>query len=98
MEAANKGAGEANGTSVGLNVILPFEQQPNRFSNVKLEFNYFFVRKIMFVKYAMAYIIMPRGMGTLDELFKVVIFSYKTAYPKDRFQREDKVERPLGTD
>jgi uncharacterized protein (TIGR00730 family) len=72
MEAANKGAGEANGTSVGLNVILPFEQQPNRFSNVKLEFNYFFVRKIMFVKYAMAYIIMPGGMGTLDELFEAV--------------------------
>ncbi len=72
MEAANKGASEAGGTSVGMNIILPFEQHPNPFANVQIEFNYFFIRKVMFVKYAMAYIIMPGGMGTLDELFEAV--------------------------
>ncbi len=72
MEAANKGAREAGGTSVGMNIVLPFEQAPNPFSNVNIEFKYFFIRKVMFVKYAMAYIIMPGGMGTLDELFEAV--------------------------
>lgn len=72
MEAGNKGAQKAGGTSVGLNIVLPFEQKPNEYSNVKLEFKYFFIRKVMFVKYAAAYIIMPGGFGTMDELFEAV--------------------------
>ena len=57
---------------MGLNIILPHEQEPNPYANVTLEFKYFFIRKVMFVKYAMAYIIMPGGIGTLDELFEAV--------------------------
>ncbi|MBU1163639.1 MAG: TIGR00730 family Rossman fold protein [Proteobacteria bacterium] len=72
MEAGNRGALKAGGTSVGLNIVLPFEQEPNPYSNIKLEFKYFFIRKVMFVKYASAYIIMPGGFGTLDELFEAV--------------------------
>lgn len=72
MEAGNKGAAEAEGTSVGLNIQLPFEQDPNPFANVQLDFRYFFIRKLMFVKFAAAYVAMPGGFGTLDELFEVV--------------------------
>jgi len=72
MEAANRGAKEAGAKSIGINIELPFEQKPNPYTNVRLSFRYFFVRKVMFLKYAMAYIIMPGGFGTLDECFEAI--------------------------
>ena len=72
MEAANRGATESGGFSVGLNINLPFEQEPNIFTNLPLSFKYFFVRKVMFIKYAMAFICMPGGFGTLDEAFEAI--------------------------
>ena len=72
MEAANKGAAEAGGQSVGMNIRLPYEQKPNPYANIVLEYKYFFVRKVMFVKYAVAYIILPGGFGTMDELFEAL--------------------------
>jgi uncharacterized protein (TIGR00730 family) len=72
MEAANKGAAESGGTSVGMNIRLPFEQTPNEYANLKIYYKYFFIRKVMFVKFAMAYVILPGGFGTIDELFEAI--------------------------
>jgi len=72
MEAANKGAFEADGISIGCNIELPFEQEPNKYQNISMEFHYFFVRKMIFMKYSVGYIIFPGGYGTLDELFEAL--------------------------
>lgn len=74
MEAGNKGAHRANGVSVGLNIELPFEQHDNPYidRDKRLDFDYFFVRKVMFVKYSQGFVVMPGGFGTLDELFEAI--------------------------
>jgi uncharacterized protein (TIGR00730 family) len=72
MEAANRGAGEAGGKSVGLNIALPVEQVPNPYQNIAVDFHYFFARKVMFVKYAVAFVCFPGGYGTMDEFFEAM--------------------------
>lgn len=72
MEAANKGAFEAGGNSVGCNIILPFEQKPNPYLHKWIDIPYFFLRKVILVKYSYAFVVMPGGMGTLDELFEAL--------------------------
>lgn len=70
MEAANKGATEAGGKSIGLNIEIPLEQIPNKYQNISLHFRYFFCRKMMFLKYAHGFIVLPGGWGTMDEFFE----------------------------
>ena len=82
MEAANKGAAGAGGTSIGLNIELPLEQVPNEYQNLSLHFRYFFCRKVMFLKYANGFVVMPGGYGTMDEFFEslVLIQTLKQAH------------------
>ncbi|MDD3345326.1 MAG: TIGR00730 family Rossman fold protein [Candidatus Omnitrophica bacterium] len=82
MEAANKGARRAKGSSIGLNIQLPREQKPNRFVDTVLSFRYFFVRKVMFVKYAKAFVILPGGYGTLDEFFEAITLIQTNRIPR----------------
>jgi hypothetical protein len=72
MEAANRGAREGKGRSIGLNIKLPYEQRPNEFIDTLVQFNYFFARKVMFVKYACGFVALPGGFGTLDEVFEAL--------------------------
>ena len=73
MEAANKGAAEAGGASIGLNIDLPMEQVPNEYQNLSLQFRYLFVRKVMFLKYAHGFVVLPGGYGTMDEFFEALV-------------------------
>jgi len=72
MEAVNKGASLGKGPSIGLNIKLPHEQKPNEYQDISINFKYFFMRKVMFIKYASAYVVLPGGFGTLDELMEVI--------------------------
>jgi uncharacterized protein (TIGR00730 family) len=72
MEAGNRGAREGNGRSIGLNIKLPYEQKPNEFADTVIHFDYFFARKVMFVKYACGFVGLPGGFGTLDEIFEAL--------------------------
>jgi uncharacterized protein (TIGR00730 family) len=75
MEGANRGAKKGKAHSIGLNIEIPMEQHPNKYQDISLSFRYFFIRKLMFIKYAMAYIIFPGGFGTVDEMFEALTLS-----------------------
>ena len=92
MEAANRGARDANGVSVGLGIELPHEQGINPHVDLAVDFRYFFVRKTMFVKYAQSFVIFPGGFGTLDELFESVTL---VQTGRDRALPHDPVRQPL---
>ena len=82
MEAANRGGGEGKSVSVGLNIVLPKEQQSNPYQDLSLNFNHFFTRKVMFVKYAAAYVVCPGGFGTLDELAEMLTLTQTGKTPR----------------
>lgn len=82
MEAANKGAKRGGGHSIGLNIHIPCEQKPNQYVDTLLDFRYFFIRKVMFVKYAKAFVILPGGYGTLDEFFEAINLIQTARIPK----------------
>jgi len=82
MEAANRGGAEGKSVSVGLNIELPKEQQPNKYQNLSVNFSHFFTRKVMFVKYAAAYVVCPGGFGTLDELAEMLTLTQTGKTPK----------------
>ncbi|MCM8790066.1 MAG: TIGR00730 family Rossman fold protein [Candidatus Omnitrophica bacterium] len=82
MEAANRGAKRAKGQSIGLNIQLPLQQKPNKYVDLLMDFRYFFVRKVMFVKYAKAFVILPGGYGTLDEFTEAINLIQTERIPK----------------